>query len=192
MTLTAIDIIVLLAVGAAGVLGFMRGFVTEVLALLAWVLVVLAIKFLHAPLTEALAGPVGTVQGAAVLSFAIIAGVVYFGGRLFANVVGARTRDSFLGPVDRVMYRWMHSPQLVIGFFPDWFAAPQPDWPSHTHLVGFPLWDAAKFGFRFTTSINQALWRTAVLAGCVRTGLNKGFASLEIFDLRLNGSQLGK
>jgi rhamnosyltransferase subunit B len=47
-----------------------------------------------------------------------------------------------LPPVDRVMYRWLHSPQLVIGFFPDWFAAPQPDWPPHTHLVGFPLWDA--------------------------------------------------
>jgi rhamnosyltransferase subunit B len=47
-----------------------------------------------------------------------------------------------LPPVSRVMHRWIHSPQLVIGFFPDWFAAPQPDWPPHTHLVGFPLWDA--------------------------------------------------
>ena len=40
------------------------------------------------------------------------------------------------------MYRWLHSTQLVIGFFPDWFATPQPDWPSRTHLVGFPLWDS--------------------------------------------------
>jgi len=47
-----------------------------------------------------------------------------------------------LAPVDRVMHRWMHSPQLVIGFFPEWFAAPQPDWPANTHTVGFPLWDA--------------------------------------------------
>ncbi len=47
-----------------------------------------------------------------------------------------------LGPVDRVMHRWMHSPQLVIAFFPEWFAAPQPDWPANTHAVGFPLWDA--------------------------------------------------
>jgi rhamnosyltransferase subunit B len=51
-----------------------------------------------------------------------------------------------LPPVDRVMYRWLHSPQLVIGFFPEWFAAPQPDWPPHTHLVGFPLWDAGTPG----------------------------------------------
>jgi rhamnosyltransferase subunit B len=46
-----------------------------------------------------------------------------------------------LTPVDRPMQRWMHSPQCVIGFFPTWFATPQPDWPPNTHLVGFPLWD---------------------------------------------------
>jgi rhamnosyltransferase subunit B len=51
-----------------------------------------------------------------------------------------------LPPVHRVMHRWLHSPQLVIGFFPDWFAAPQPDWPPHTHLVGFPLWDSGRRG----------------------------------------------
>lgn len=47
-----------------------------------------------------------------------------------------------LPPVSHVMHQWMHSPQLVIGFFPDWFAAVQPDWPANTHLVGFPLWDS--------------------------------------------------
>jgi rhamnosyltransferase subunit B len=46
-----------------------------------------------------------------------------------------------LAPVNRVLRRWVHSPQCVIGFFPKWFAAPQADWPPHTHLVGFPLWD---------------------------------------------------
>jgi len=47
-----------------------------------------------------------------------------------------------LPAVVRVMHRWVHSPQLVIAFFPEWFAAPQPDWPANTHAVGFPLWDA--------------------------------------------------
>lgn len=46
-----------------------------------------------------------------------------------------------LAPVDRVLHHWIQSPQLVIGFFPEWFAAPQSDWPANTHLVGFPLWD---------------------------------------------------
>ena len=46
-----------------------------------------------------------------------------------------------LPPVTRVLQRWIHSPACVIGFFPDWFAAPQTDWPPNVHLVGFPLWD---------------------------------------------------
>jgi UDP:flavonoid glycosyltransferase YjiC (YdhE family) len=46
-----------------------------------------------------------------------------------------------LPPVRRVMTRWGHSPQRVIGLFPAWFAAPQPDWPAATRLTGFPLFD---------------------------------------------------
>src|SRR6201999_2900243 len=46
-----------------------------------------------------------------------------------------------LAPVQRIMHRWLHSPELVLAFFPEWFAAPQPDWPPNTHAVGFPLWD---------------------------------------------------
>ena len=40
-----------------------------------------------------------------------------------------------------MLHNWIHSPQCVICFFPEWFANRQPDWPVHTHLVGFPLWD---------------------------------------------------
>lgn len=103
MGLNAIDIIVLLAVGGAAVLGVMRGFVTEVLSLMAWLFVVLALRFLHTPFAAMLAAPVGTVQGAAVLAFALIAGVTFFGGRLVANAIGSRTRTGLLGPIDRVL-----------------------------------------------------------------------------------------
>jgi UDP:flavonoid glycosyltransferase YjiC (YdhE family) len=48
-----------------------------------------------------------------------------------------------LAPVDRWLDRWLHSPQCVIAFFPEWYAPPQSDWPPNTHQVGFPLWDAA-------------------------------------------------
>jgi rhamnosyltransferase subunit B len=61
--------------------------------------------------------------------------------RLKAPLNALRARLG-LAPVDRVMHRWMHSPQLVIAFFPEWFATPQSDWPANTHAVGFPLWDA--------------------------------------------------
>ena len=46
-----------------------------------------------------------------------------------------------LPPVSRIMTRWGHSPQMVIGLFPSWYAHPQPDWPPGTRLTGFPLFD---------------------------------------------------
>jgi UDP:flavonoid glycosyltransferase YjiC (YdhE family) len=44
-----------------------------------------------------------------------------------------------LPAIRRVFDKWIHSPDLVLGLFPGWFASPQPDWPAHTHLVGFPV-----------------------------------------------------
>ncbi len=43
-----------------------------------------------------------------------------------------------LPPVRSVMRRWLHSPDLTLGAFPDWFAAPQPDWPASAVVTGFP------------------------------------------------------
>jgi membrane protein required for colicin V production len=103
MGLTGLDIVVLLAVAAAAVLGWMRGFVTEVLSLLAWVLVVFALKALHTPATAALTGIVGSSSGAAILAFALIAGIAWFGGRMLARSLGARTKQSILGPLDRAV-----------------------------------------------------------------------------------------
>jgi rhamnosyltransferase subunit B len=48
-----------------------------------------------------------------------------------------------LPPVQRIMSRWMYSPQGVLGLFPDWFAPPQSDWPAGVRLTGFPLFDEA-------------------------------------------------
>lgn len=44
-------------------------------------------------------------------------------------------------PVQRIFKDWLHSPQRVIGMFPDWFGPPQPDWPAQLRLTGFPLYD---------------------------------------------------
>ena len=54
------------------------------------------------------------------------------------NVFRAELR---LSPVHRPFAGWIHSPDLVLGLFPDWFAPPPPDWPPNLHLVGFPLLD---------------------------------------------------
>lgn len=52
-------------------------------------------------------------------------------------------RQLGLPPVSRIFHDWLHSPDLVLGLFPEWFAAPQPDWPPETHVMGFPLYDEA-------------------------------------------------
>ena len=53
-----------------------------------------------------------------------------------------RFRAEFgLAPTRHVARHWWHSPQRAIGLFPDWFAAPQPDWPTQLLLTGFPLYD---------------------------------------------------
>lgn len=50
-------------------------------------------------------------------------------------------RELGLPPITRVFRDWIHSPQRVIGLFPDWFGVPQPDWPASLRLTGFPLFD---------------------------------------------------
>lgn len=45
-----------------------------------------------------------------------------------------------LPPVEGIFRDWWHSPRRVLGMFPEWFAAKQPDWPKQTILTGFPLY----------------------------------------------------
>ena len=46
-----------------------------------------------------------------------------------------------LPPVERVFERWIHSPDRVLGFFPEWFGPPQLDWPTNVELTGFVFGD---------------------------------------------------
>jgi membrane protein required for colicin V production len=101
--MTALDMVVLLLVGGGGLVGLWRGFVTEILSLFAWVAAIFALKIGHAPFAELLTGIVGTGSGAAVLAFAILFLTVFLAGKVIANALGRRTRQSVLGPVDRVL-----------------------------------------------------------------------------------------
>lgn len=103
MNLTALDIIVLLLVGGGAILGIIRGFVTEMLSLFAWVAAIIAVKLLHGPVTALMVGPVGTPMAAAVLAFALVFLSVFIAGKLLAGQLGQRTRQSVLGPLDRVL-----------------------------------------------------------------------------------------
>jgi membrane protein required for colicin V production len=101
--MTALDIFLLLLMGYLGVRGFANGFVAESLALAAWVAAFLAVRLLHEPVASALADPVGTESGAAVLAVALIFGVVFGIGRFAAGRVGSATKASALGSFDRVL-----------------------------------------------------------------------------------------
>ena len=61
--------------------------------------------------------------------------------RALAPPVNSFRASLGLPPVNRIFRDFVHSPQLVIGLFPDWFAPNQPDWPPNTHLTSFLLHD---------------------------------------------------
>jgi rhamnosyltransferase subunit B len=46
-------------------------------------------------------------------------------------------------PPQSVMKEWWDSPEGVLALFPEWFAAPQPDWPQPVQQTDFPLEDLA-------------------------------------------------
>jgi UDP:flavonoid glycosyltransferase YjiC (YdhE family) len=52
-----------------------------------------------------------------------------------------RLRQSLGLPPVRRVFRWWLSPDRVIGLFPGWYAAPQPDWPPQLRLAGFARFD---------------------------------------------------
>jgi rhamnosyltransferase subunit B len=57
--------------------------------------------------------------------------------RELAGDLNAIRAELGLPAVRRLFASWVHSPQRTIGLFPEWFAAPQPDWPPRTELTGF-------------------------------------------------------
>lgn len=101
--MTGLDIFVLLLMGGGAIFGFLRGFVQEALSLIAWLLVIFAVRFLHAPVTDFLIAPIGNDGGAAILSFGSIIIVTYALGRWIAKSIGRKSRKSLLGPIDRVL-----------------------------------------------------------------------------------------
>ena len=95
--------IVLLLVGGGLFFGFMRGFIFEVLSLLAWFAAIAALKLLHDPATGILQPMVGPRAGAAVLAFVLVFGIVFFGVKFAARRIGGGVKSSVVGPVDRIL-----------------------------------------------------------------------------------------
>ena len=139
--MTVFDIIVLLIVGVGAVGGFMRGFVQEVLSLAAWILAVLAIRYLHTDLTAAILDVMGSPVTAAILAFALLLLIPYAAMKLIARMAGKASRASVLGPIDRVLGFGFGAVKgviivivafslLVLGYDTVWGARGRPDWIS--------------------------------------------------------------
>ncbi len=100
---TALDMMVILSLVVAGGFGAVRGFVLEVFLLTAWIAGIVAVKFLHGPATAMLVSPVGSQGGASVLAVVLVFGLTFLTIRLIGNRLGRSSRNSVLGPFDRVL-----------------------------------------------------------------------------------------
>jgi len=137
--MTGLDIIVLLVVAVAAIGGFMRGFVQEVLSLAAWILAIFAIRYLHTDLTAFLANYIGTTTSAALLAFALLLLIPYAAMKLIAGRLGKATRNSLIGPFDRVLGFGFGAVKgvimaviafsvLVLGYDTVWGPQGRPEW----------------------------------------------------------------
>ena len=103
--MTALDVFVfLLLIGSAAV-GFVRGFVHEVVSLFAWVVAIAMLKLFHSQLWTGLENSFGSSPAAAaVIAFALLFVPSFVLVKLLARSLGGRTRRSpVLGPFDRVL-----------------------------------------------------------------------------------------
>ena len=146
--MTGFDIAVLLIVGLGAVMGFVRGFVQEIMALMAWVFALVAIRWLHTPFTEAIEPTIGTPSGAAILAFAVLLLVPYVAIRFIATRAGRRSRRSLLGPVDRVLGFGFGAVKgtiivvlafsvLVLGYDTVWGQEGRPEWITQSRTYPF-------------------------------------------------------
>ena len=64
-----------------------------------------------------------------------------FGDRIIGTKLNRHRSELGLSPVRRVFHKWIHSTDVNIGMFPEWYAFPQSDRPASIQLTGFPLYD---------------------------------------------------
>ncbi|MFO1260105.1 MAG: CvpA family protein [Sphingomonadaceae bacterium] len=101
--MTALDMALLLLMGGMAVTGFMRGFVQEVLSLVAWGVAVIAVRLFLAPVTDLAGLWIGAGAAASLLSFVGLFALTFVAGKFVAGRVGDGVRSSLIGPVDRVL-----------------------------------------------------------------------------------------
>jgi len=143
-----LDMIVLLVVGVTAVGGFLRGLVQEVLSLASWILAAFAIYYLHQPLTTALEEYLESEPTTSILAFALLLLIPYAAMKVIANNVGAASRHSIIGPIDRVLgfgFGGLKGVLIVVigfsvvflGYDTVWGIKGRPDWMTTARTYPF-------------------------------------------------------
>lgn len=103
--MTALDVLVFLLLIGGAAIGFVRGFVHEVISILAWIVGIAMLKLFHSQLWTGLENTFHTSAAAgAVLAFALLFVPSFLLVKLLARSLGGRTRrHSVLGPFDRTL-----------------------------------------------------------------------------------------
>jgi membrane protein required for colicin V production len=146
--MTGFDILAMVVVGFGATRGFMRGFVQEFIALMAWIVALLCIHTLYTPLAAYLEPHVHTSSGASVLAFLLLLAVPYGAARLLASWLGNASRHSVLGPLDRVLGFGFGAVKgtviivlafsvLVLGYDTVWGAGGRPEWLTKSRTYPF-------------------------------------------------------
>jgi membrane protein required for colicin V production len=103
--MTALDVFVFLLLIGGAAIGFVRGFVHEVISLFAWIVAIAMLKLFHTQLWSGIQNSFDTSPAAgAVLAFAILFVPSFVLVKVVARKLGGRSRrHAMLGPFDRVL-----------------------------------------------------------------------------------------
>ncbi|MGK2284637.1 CvpA family protein [Pedomonas sp. V897] len=100
--MTAFDIFFFVIVGLSGLYGISRGLVLEVMSVGAWVVAILALKVLFAPVSEWMRQSIGSDAGGDLAALVLILLVTVALVRLVASSLSRRVKGSALAPLDRL------------------------------------------------------------------------------------------
>jgi membrane protein required for colicin V production len=113
--LTAFDIVVGLLVAIAALAGLARGFVGEIVSLLAWAAGFFAVRFLYTPGKRLATTLVGTESGGAILALVVIFLTAFIVVRILGGRLSERAKGSIVGPVDRLLGLGFGAAKGVLG-----------------------------------------------------------------------------
>lgn len=101
--MTPFDIVVLIAIGLSAIAALSRGFVTELLSLMAWVAAWVATKIFFLPVQGWMRAQIDNKAGADIAAFALVFFGILVAVRMVAKFAGSQVKGSAIGIVDRIL-----------------------------------------------------------------------------------------